>query len=429
MSKKRNLLCRPVLLKRAVRSAACLALSLSVLTAGTAAYAGEVDLVGDVSPAETAGSAVTSEDGVQEIMIGGLEEAVQSSEPEAPEQPEEPEQEEPAPDPEPQEPAAESTAPIPTEEPAPQALAEEAGEPANSLAHWADGSEALKSVMAYVESVTNPESDQYMEPEDRIAVFDHDGTIYSESSPSYVNTCFTVYRVLHDPAYTPDDETREKIAQLEAEFQNGSHAKVSVTDVTAHAFADCTLDEYLECVKSFAGTKPDGSDMTYRDLYYAPMLSLITYLADHDFRIYICSGTERNLIGELAKDIPEIERDRIIGTNYSLTVSDDMKSLRLTGGLERKVSGEGKVYAVEQEIGKLPILTFGNDTGDLYLAKYTDVNGGKSFIVVNDDPEREHGNPEEAQSMKEECDSLEVQTISVKEDFRDLYAPAPDGID
>ena len=111
------------------------------------------------------------------------------------------------------------------------------------------------------------------------------------------------------------------------------------------------------------------------------------------------------------------------------TVSDDMKSLRLTGGLERKVSGEGKVYAVEQEIGKLPILTFGNDTGDLYLAKYTDVNGGKSFIVVNDDPEREHGNPEEAQSMKEECDSLEVQTISVKEDFRDLYAPAPDGID
>ena len=57
------------------------------------------------------------------------------------------------------------------------------------------------ALVSYVEDVTKEGSPDFIPVEDRIAVFDMDGTILCETDPFYFDHCLLMYRVLEDPAY------------------------------------------------------------------------------------------------------------------------------------------------------------------------------------------------------------------------------------
>ena len=175
--------------------------------------------------------------------------------------------------------------------------------------------------------------------------------------------------------------------------------------------------------------------MNYGEGFYKPMISLVQYLAEHDFTVFISSGSERNMIRELiAGTLDEwIPSWHIIGSDYTLTSPEQgdtadrdfdygtNDTVIMEGTPASKNLMAGKVYHIISEIGKPPVLVFGNSSGDLAMAAYAVQNGGKGYMLLCDDTERDYGNPEVAASFAETCEERGFETVSMKNDFATIY--------
>ena len=308
-----------------------------------------------------------------------------------------------------------------------------------SLLDWVGGSEALASVMAYVDAVTDVGSDAYVSPSDRIAVFDFDGTLYGERFPTYFDTCLFVHRALHDEDYAAAEDVRAYAEALETALLNGDpepDSPRSTAQMAAECFAGMTMDDYRAYVRSYMDQPAFGfSGMTYGEAYYRPMAALVQYLADHDFIVFVSSGSERALVRELLEGAVDqwIPSDRVIGSTFSLAATgqgdkagrsytyapDD--AIVLEGNLTVKNQRANKVFSIVDEIGKSPILVFGNSSGDLAMAEYCIQHGGKAWMLLCDDTARDYGDPETAAAFAEDCLNRGIGTISMRDDFETIY--------
>ena len=181
------------------------------------------------------------------------------------------------------------------------------------------------------------------------------------------------------------------------------------------------MEQYRDYVRKFMSQPAVGfENMTYGEGFYEPMAALVQYLAEHGFRVYICSGTERSLARELSEDklgkwIPPYQ---VIGSSFSLTAtgkgdtadrdytytSDDQ--VLLEGNMTYKNLKWGKIVNIVDEIGIVPQLAFGNSSGDFSMAQYIVQNGGKAYMLLCDDTERDYGNVEKAASFEQKCKEL-----------------------
>ena len=334
-----------------------------------------------------------------------------------------------------QKPAADTAG---TSDPAAQSSDEEAV--VKSIPNWSEDSAAMASIMAYVESVSDESSIDYVAPAERIAVFDMDGTLYGELFPTYFDQCMLMYRLLHDETYTTANEEDKAFAKsLEDALLHGKpepDSPRSTAQMSAESFKGYTVDDYRQYVHTFMGKPAVGfENMIYGEAFYQPMVSLVQYLAEHDFKVYICSGTERSLARELTKEtlgewIPPYQ---IIGTTYSLTATGqgDTAGRDYTYTADDKVLMEGnmtyknlkmnKVCSIVDEIGVSPLLAFGNSSGDFAMAQYVVQNGGKAYMLLCDDTERDYGDTEKAASFAEKCKGLGFETVSMKNEFETIY--------
>lgn len=298
----------------------------------------------------------------------------------------------------------------------------------------------MKSIIEYVSAVTDEKSDKYVPETERIAVFDSDGTLYGELFPTYVDQCLMIHRLVHDDTYKGNEEDAAYCKALEEYLLNGGEkpkSPRSSSDIIAEAFKGFTVEEYREYVRKFMSEPVAGFDnMTYADGYYKPMISLVKYLTENSFKVYINSGAEVNMLRELSKDAlgEYIPSYQILGTTYGITAEgkeDDVKARDYTPAANEKIIFDGtvtfkdlklnKVVSIINDLGISPLLSFGNSSGDTAMAQYVIQHGGKSYMLLCDDTERDHGNIEEAASFKEDCDKLGIETVSMKNEFTTIY--------
>ena len=200
-----------------------------------------------------------------------------------------------------------------------------------------------------------------------------------------------------------------------------------------------TPEEYADVVRKFKAMPVWGFDgMTYGDAYFQPMVSLVKYLHDNGYNIYIVSATYRDAVrvmteGALDEYIPS---DHVIGTDLKYVASCDeakdsmfyeytpQDELIIAGELLSKNQKTNKATIIQQEIGRVPVLAFGNSTGDFSMATYTlsnDKYKSRAYMLLCDDTGRDYGDPETAASFKEKCDANGFYTISMKDEFEVLY--------
>jgi hypothetical protein len=175
--------------------------------------------------------------------------------------------------------------------------------------------------------------------------------------------------------------------------------------------------------------------MTYGEGFYMPMISLVQYLAEHGFKVFISSGSERAMVRELIEGTLDewIPSERIIGSTYSMaaTGQGDEKAKSYTYKMDDQVLLEGqvvdknqkmaKVISIVNEIGKPPVLVFGNSSGDLAMAQYAVQNGGRGYMLLCDDMERDYGNLVIAEKFAKDCGQIGLETVSMKNDFATIY--------
>ena len=335
------------------------------------------------------------------------------------------------------EPAAELG--VGTEQAAEPAVESEQAEAAASIPYWTEGSAVEESIIAYVEAVTDESSDSYVAPEDRIAIFDFDGTLYGERYPTYFDTCLFIHRALHDESFTAPDDIREYAKAMEKALYNHlpePDSDKSTAQCAAECFKGMTIEEYRDYVRAFMTSPAFGFEgMTYAEGFYKPMTEVVKYLAENDFTIFISSGSERAMVRELIKENLDewIPSDRVIGSTFSLiasgqgskagrkyTISADDQIL-MEGNLVTKNQNTNKVFSIIDEIGKCPILVFGNSSGDLAMAQYVLQHGGKGYMLLCDDTERDYGDLAVAAKFADSCEKMGLETVSMKNDFVTIY--------
>ena len=307
---------------------------------------------------------------------------------------------------------------------------------------WVADSQSLGELVDFVAACTDASGPDYLEPADRIAVFDMDGTILCEKAPVYIDYCLTMYRVLDDPAYDATEEERNAMQQIRdhayAEGKTFHPEGLTKDDLVASAFAGMTPEEFRAYVADFADrTDAVGFDgMTYGQSFYLPMIEVIDYLRANDFDVWMVSACEREVVRALVERFG-IPFDHVIATDVPYVASgkgdepaDDYtmgqdETILLGAPLDEVECGKsGKPAAIAREIGKRPVLAFGNSSGDYAMLNYAEGNpdhAGMGFFVVCDDTEREYGSAEKAAEYYDKAEEQGWTAFSMANDWKTIY--------
>ena len=353
-------------------------------------------------------------------------------------------------------PGKRATEPVATEEQAPEAATEaevpvqeteqvaEPADPASTraiLASWDEESEAYVRLTSFVEGVCDPTSDSYLPPEERVATFDMDGTFICERAPVYIDMAFICWHVLEDPTYEAPADIRAAVESVMDEVRAGIvPERVNLNTVLAQAYEGRTPDELMADVVRFAETtEVAGFDnMTYAQSFYVPMLEVIEYLRANDFDVYVVTACERYVSRALAVEYADFDPTHVVGTDlvteatgqdgedgldYTFTQDDE---LVIVAPHVIETGKTNKVIAIQNEIGRRPVLSFGNSSGDFAMLNYATANPdheGIGFLVIADDLAREYGNEGKAASMRDEVAKEGWVGISMRDDWTSIYGP------
>ena len=302
--------------------------------------------------------------------------------------------------------------------------------------YWND-SIALNSLVTYVSKITDEGSDYYIPVNDRIAVFDMDGTLVCETYYTYYDTMmFIEYCLVDHP-----DRVSNELKEVASSIKPGYLADENLARNFAKAYAGLSVDEFYEYVVTF-GKKYTKSfnNMRYIDNFYLPMVEVVHYLFLNDFTIYIISGTERTTTRAIIANSPISEyvtSNHIIGTDFEVKIKgyedeesnmnykyQDNDVLVLTGGFVQKNLNANKSIYIEREIGKRPVLAFGNSGSDSSMLNYVIDSRNEylsqAYMVVADDDIREWG-IQDWEKKSSEYQEKGYISISMKNDFLEIY--------
>ncbi len=321
-----------------------------------------------------------------------------------------------------------------------------ANQPAKDYFTLWNSCEALTILQDYVKDVTNPNSKNYIKEEDRIATFDMDGTFVGELYPTYFEYNLLEYRVFDDVSYKDDapDDVREAAQNIRDFVRNGKklpeHFDMKHAQAAAKAYAGMTLAEFDAYVKAYASKQANGFvGMTYGQSFYKPMLQVFEYLKDKGFTCYVVSGSDRFICRPLVEPIG-INPNRVIGMDVKLHASHQGEEAGVNHTMSReedlirtdeliiKNLKTNKVFQISQEIGKVPVLSFGNSSGDCSMHNYclSSPYRSEAFMLIADDDVRDYANREKALSLSEQWRAAGYHVISMRDDFKTIYG---DGVE
>ena len=280
----------------------------------------------------------------------------------------------------------------------------------------------------------------FIPAEDRIATFDMDGTFVGELYPTYFEYNLLEYRALDDATYEAPKDVMETAQEIRDFVRNGKklpdHFDMKHAYAAAKAYSGMTLAEFDTYVKAYAKQPAKGfTGMTYGESFYKPMLQVFDYLKDNGFTYYVVSGSDRFICRALVESIG-IPANRVIGMDVKLRSSEqgEEEGVNYTMGKEEylirtdeliiKNLKTNKVLQISQEIGKVPVLSFGNSSGDCAMHNYALGNQKyktAAFMLVADDDARDHADLAEGAKREAKWREAGYHVISMKNDFKTIY--------
>lgn len=310
-----------------------------------------------------------------------------------------------------------------------------------AFSFWTDDSPTVKLVKEYVADVTDESSPNFIPAADRIVTIDWDGTLFGELDPIYFDWAMYVHRTLWDSTYTPTAEQVEVAHEVEKveqtrEFPSDLEAKHA--KCLAEVFKGMSLEDYAAYVAEFGETDaPKFTGLKRKDSYYKPMVELVNYLHDHEFDCYIVSGTDRNVLRVLLPEyFPWLTPDHVKGSVSTVEASGQKgeDGLEYTWTAEDKPVLGGKLVIkdvkankptiIASEIGKQPVISLGNSSGDSSMANYA-VNNNKyksmALMLCCDDQDRDWGELDKAEKMQKSCEENGWHAVSQKNEWKTFF--------
>src|SRR5271170_3202373 len=305
------------------------------------------------------------------------------------------------------------------------------------LPSWNDGA-SKQAIISFVKQVTDKSGGKYVEPEDRIATFDQDGTLCVEH-PLYTQAMFALDRVHELAPQHPEWKQREPFKAILANDRQAME-KFSDSDwetVVAATHAGMTTEAFLAIAKQWIATAKDPRfHRPYTELIYQPMLEVMDYLRANGFKTYIVTGGGQEFVRPYSQRVYGIPPEQIVGSSI-LTKYEyrDGKPVLLREPKPFFIDNNaGKAIGINLFIGKRPYAAFGNTEGDRQMLEWTQAGDGARLmmLVLHDDPEREYsygpatGLPDTkvgtfSQALYDEATSKGWSVISMKKDWKHIF--------
>ena len=265
---------------------------------------------------------------------------------------------------------------------------------ADPLPSWND-TDAKEAINAFVDGVRDPDSESYVTPEERIAVFDNDGTLWSEQ-PVYFQFLFAMDRAKALGAEDPDWATTHVLqAAVDGDMgpimAGGEEALLEVVNAT---HSGMSVGAFQDEVRAWLETaRHPETGLAYDEMVYQPMLELLSYLRDNDFETYIVSGGGIDFMRAFAEEAYGIPPEQVIGSmgNSAFEIVDGVPQVIKQPGIAFIDDKGGKPVGIMRDIGRMPIFVGGNSDGDMAMLQWASAGEGPRFglIVHHTDAARE----------------------------------------
>jgi phosphoglycolate phosphatase-like HAD superfamily hydrolase len=298
------------------------------------------------------------------------------------------------------------------------------------LASWNEGS-SKQGIVNFVRVVTTADGPQFVKPEERIAVFDNDGTLWSEQ-PMYFQFAFALDRLKTLAPQHPEWKDNPLVAgvlagDMKALAAGGERGVLELATIT---HAGMTTEEFPKIVEDWlASARHPKFNRPYTDLIFQPMLELLAYLRSNGFKTFIVSGGGVEFMRVWAEELYGIPPEQVIGssivTKFEMLVG--VPVLTRLPELDFMDDNVGKPVAIHKHIGRRPIAAFGNSDGDLQMLQWATATTGSRFglLVHHTDSVREYAY--EATSMGKldvaltEAKSKGWTVVDMKHDWNRIY--------
>jgi len=300
------------------------------------------------------------------------------------------------------------------------------------LPSWNDGP-SRQAIVEFVAAVTQEDGADYVAPADRIAVFDNDGTLWSEQ-PLYFQLIFALDQIkVMAPKHPEWSQEQPYKAAIEGDRQalaaSGTEGLLKIVGVT---HTNMTTQAFSDEVKQWVKTAQHPRfKQPYTSLTYAPMRELLDYLRGNGFKTYIVSGGEVEFMRAWAQDVYGIPPEQVIGTTFvtEFQMQDGKPVLMRTPKLDYNDDGPGKPVSINKFIGRQPIFAFGNSDGDLQMLQWTMAGPGKRFagLVHHTDAKREWAYDRDSKIGKldkalDEANSKGWVVVDMAREWKRVYA-------
>jgi phosphoglycolate phosphatase-like HAD superfamily hydrolase len=294
---------------------------------------------------------------------------------------------------------------------------------------WNDGP-TKKAIIDFVEGPA-----QTVAPEERIATFDNDGTLWCEK-PTVIQGDFIRTRLSElgkeDRSLVKSNAAIEaavdgdlkRFAEALANHNDGDDTdSTSTIDALLAANPDATTQAHAERVKEFFATAEHPTlKRPYSACGYAPMIELLRYLEANGFTVYIVSGGGRDFMRPITPEIYGIPPERVIGSTFAVHYVDG--EIEVSGRLTSIDIGRGKPESIWGGIGRRPLFAMGNSDGDIEMLEYatTGTNPGIGLLVNHDDAQREFDYTKGAEKALPEAAHRGWTVVSIKDDWVKVFA-------
>ncbi len=303
----------------------------------------------------------------------------------------------------------------------------------DELPSWNEGP-AKQAIVEFVRAVTDKTSPKFVPPEQRIATFDNDGTLWVEQ-PIYTQFTFTIDRVAATSPKHPEWMEQEPFKTILAHDSNAmtKFAPQDIEKIIASTHSTMTVETFQNDVKDWLATaKHPRFKRPYTELVYQPMLEVMQYLRANGFKTYIVTGGGQEFVRAFAEKVYGVPPEQVIGTAGKVKYEYDKEGNPMLVKLPEILLVDdkaGKPECINTFIGRRPLAAFGNSAGDEQMLEWTQDGKGTRLMVLiyHDDAQREYAYGTDSKigtfpaSLMDKAKSKGWAVVSMKNDWKRVF--------
>jgi phosphoserine phosphatase len=304
------------------------------------------------------------------------------------------------------------------------------------LSGWRDGP-AKQAIIDFVARTCGEGGSPAVPPEERVAVFDNDGTLWCEK-PMPIQLDF-ILRRLGEMVRAQPDLAAEQPWKAVAERDHGwfgalmdehyagddTNVRLLARGILA-AYAGISVEDFEESAGRFLHSAQHPSlGRDYLRCAYTPMVELLDYLTANGFATYIASGGGRDFMRPISQEMYGIPRERVIGSSSTFTYTSNDHGGTITHQPEVDYLDDGpeKPVRIWNRVGRRPILAAGNSNGDVAMLEFTHHPDRPTLrlLVLHDDAEREFDYTTGAEKALSRAEADGWTVVSIKNDWTTVF--------